>query len=343
MKRESNIELLRIVAMFMVLGLHATFSALGPVNATEVKELPTQSFIRLLTENVCIVGVNVFVLISGWFGIKFKCKGLSNFIFQCLFFSCIVFIPFFYSGQIEANRINVLSIFLLYHNAYWFVWAYIILYISAPILNSFIEHSDRKDIRTIIILLLVVQTVIVIFTRTGFYKSGFSPLSFINLYLLARYFKLYIKLKGKYRFLFLYILCVMCNSLAYYIPVHSGISNDTIYSISKAYTNPLNIISALSLLIFFTRINIKSKIINWLASSCFAVYLLHMHFCLRDHYTELAKEIFSKYSGIEYLAIIIAFITAVFAASVLIDKIRIFCFNFLWNKYEKHKYRNDHP
>ena len=337
MNRQSNIELLRIIAMLMILGLHVNFMALGGTSSEEIRNLPMQSLMRILSENICIVGVNIFVLISGWFGINFKNKGICNFIFQSLFFSVILFIPFITTGKIDANRINIMSAFLLYKNAYWFFWAYIVLYIISPILNTFIENTDKATIRKVLILFFTTQTIIFIFTSTGFYKAGYDPLSFIGLYLLARYFRLYKNNNGKYIYLGIYLICMLCNTFLCFIPTYLGYNSEAIHAISNAYTNPLNIVGALSFLLFFTKFEFKSKCINWFATSCFGVYLFHCHFCLEEYYTNYAKYIFNNFSGLTYFTITITFILGVFVISVLIDKIRIVCFNFLWDKYEKTK------
>ena len=100
------------------------------------------------------------------------------------------------------------------------------------------------------------------------------------------------------------------------------------------YTNPLNIIGALSLLLFFTKLDFKSKVVNNIATSCFAVYLLHMHFCLSDYYLNTAKELYENFSGITYFTTIIVLFVAVFMVSIALDRIRIVCFNYLWNKCE---------
>lgn len=139
MNRKSNIELLRIIAMFMILGLHVNYLAVTAPNAQDIATSPLISFMRIFMENICIVGVNVFVLISGWFGINFKTKGLSSFLFQCIFISLLIFIAFAVTGEVEVNQRNIMSVFLIYKNAYWFVWAYLFLYILAPVLNSFIS------------------------------------------------------------------------------------------------------------------------------------------------------------------------------------------------------------
>ncbi len=332
--RNSNIELLRIIAMLMILGLHVNFLAIGQPNTEEIVSSPIQSFIRLFAEYTCIVGVNVFVLISGWFGINYKPKGIVQFLFQSLFFSLIIFIPFAIAGKVEVNRLNIMSSFLLYKNAYWFVWAYLVLYIMAPMLNAFIEKSDKQTLKRLLILFFVIQTIASIFTNVGFYKAGYDPLSFIGLYLLARYFRLYRENTDKYIYLFIFVLCVLLNTLACFTPPFFGISNGLMVSITWMYTNPLNIIGALSLLLFFTKLEFKSRTVNYIATSCFAVYLLHMHFCLSDYYVDTAKELYDKFSGISYFATIIALFVAVFIVSVALDRIRIVCFNYLWNKYE---------
>lgn len=343
MKRESNIELLRIVAMFMILGLHANYYAIGVPGTHETSILPLQSFTRFLLENICIVGVNVFVLISGWFGINYKSKGLCNFLFQCLFFSIAIYVPFAIYNSVPTDRVNIMSAFLLYKNAYWFVWAYLVLYIFAPVLNSFITSSGKNTVKRVLVLFFLIQTICSFFTGTGFFQTGYNPLSFFCLYLLARYFRLHRNNNGKHRYLGIYLLCTLSNTLIYFISDYSGHKNGSLLAIITSYTNPLNIVGALSLLLFFTKFKLQSKCINWLASSCFSVYLLHMHFCISSHYAEYAREIFENFSGITYFVIILTYISSVFFASVIIDKGRIAVFNHIWNKYEKHKCRNDHP
>ena len=336
-KRQSNIELLRIIAMFMILGLHVNYLAVTAPNAQDIATSPLISFMRIFMENICIVGVNVFVLISGWFGINFKTKGLSSFLFQCIFISLLIFIAFAVTGEVEVNQTNIMSVFLIYKNAYWFVWAYLFLYILAPVLNSFIDNTNKTTVKKVIILFFVIQTITFIFTKTDFSKDGYSPLSFIGLYLLARYFRLYGNNHGKYKYLAIYLICALCSTLIYFIPACLGNDRNSILTKSIAYTNPFNIAGALCLLLYFNNINLKSRFINWVASSCFAVYLFHMHFCIGDHYLRFAKNIYENFSGVTYLAVIIGFMIIVFAIAVLIDKARIPLFNQIWNAASRSK------
>ena len=70
--RDSNIELLRVVAMFLVLIDHSGYMSINPPTNEEVFSAPMLSMARHCSQSFSSICVNVFVLISGWFGIKAK-------------------------------------------------------------------------------------------------------------------------------------------------------------------------------------------------------------------------------------------------------------------------------
>ena len=64
--RNSNIELLRIVLMFMVILLHFNNGSMGGA-FNYVKNLPVNSFVLYFFESLSICAVNCFMIISGYF------------------------------------------------------------------------------------------------------------------------------------------------------------------------------------------------------------------------------------------------------------------------------------
>ena len=84
-ERESNMELLRIVAMFLILVLHSNFFTIGEPSANDIIQEPIVSTTRVLVKALSIIGVNVFVLLSGWYGIKFKFNRLLGLFFKFYF------------------------------------------------------------------------------------------------------------------------------------------------------------------------------------------------------------------------------------------------------------------
>ena len=85
-QRDSNIELLRVVAMMMILTLHTRFEGIesvydGVIDANHISRFSFQA--------LSIVGVNLFVLISGYFGIKLKATGLINLLWQIVYIAVV--------------------------------------------------------------------------------------------------------------------------------------------------------------------------------------------------------------------------------------------------------------
>jgi surface polysaccharide O-acyltransferase-like enzyme len=64
-ERDSNIELLRIVAMILVMVVHASFLAIGVPQTIDAISLPIPTYYSFFVEAVSVVCVNVFILISG--------------------------------------------------------------------------------------------------------------------------------------------------------------------------------------------------------------------------------------------------------------------------------------
>ena len=134
-KRLSNMELLRIISMFCVLIVHSDFGALNT---------PTKEELTLSPIYCILVAVNVFVLLSGWFSITFKWKGICNLLFQCFFFTFGIYAVCILAGIDKFSMYGIRKCLMLSENL-WFVKCYLGLYILAPALNIFIEKAN-KDI-----------------------------------------------------------------------------------------------------------------------------------------------------------------------------------------------------
>lgn len=80
MQRQSNIEILRIIATMMVIMVHTAFLSLGVPQKFDSSGLAI-SAIQIFS----VPAVDIFILISGYFHIKPKVKGLGNYLFQVLF------------------------------------------------------------------------------------------------------------------------------------------------------------------------------------------------------------------------------------------------------------------
>ena len=333
--RQMNVELLRVVCMMMVLALHANFYPFGMPDKQECLHAALPSFTRCWIETMTIVAVDVFVMISGWFGLNARRRSYTSFIFTALFFSIGSAAFFAATGYVTFDKDLVLDALQL-SKCLWFVKAYLMLLILSPILNAFVAHTDRRTFAATLIGFFIFQTVFNFFGDGGqqFFSDGYSPLSFIGLYLLARYMRLYrprwTQLRARTD-LRIYLACgtlmgtllFLCNGW-HFLPF--------LRKIALHYTNPLTIAGATFLLLAFTklRINRGNRLIGILATASFAVYVLHCTAPFTETvYHPIVKDIYKNYSGIACPLLIFSTMCCVYLLCTLLDQARQWCWKQL--------------
>lgn len=322
--RQSNFELLRIIAMFLVLAVHANFYSIGNVTKEDFLTEPTSSFSRSFLESVTIVCVNIFVLISGYFRIKPSLKGLSNLCFQCLFASVVVYLVMLI-GESPISIKDYASFLYLMPTA-WFIKSYIALYLIAPILNTYLDNSSQSTQKKVLIAFFVFQTIYGWTKAASFYELGYSAFSFIGLYLLAQYVRKYKPINHVTRYIYIYIACTVGITLLYFCCTMIGTGVQ-----AYAYIDPMVIIGAMCLLLLFSKIKIgNSKIINGIAQSCFMVYLIHGRLIWDGIpiFKNIAFKIYSMNDGIICLCYFFIYLLGVFFLCVIIDIPR----KIIWTK-----------
>lgn len=320
--RQSNIELLRIVAMFMVMMLHVNNTALGLPTVEDANTAILPTFTRIFFELLSIGSVNVFVLISGWFGIRFSWKSLTTFIFQCIFITWGMLLGMVCFGFGTLTLHNVYVNLFVY---FWFVQAYLGLYLLAPALNLLIEKNKRRHSQIIIGLFLLELFYDFLSPSDLLFKAGYSTMHFVLLYMIARYVKLYgiFWFVQKWSFC-LFLLTVVGGSVVQFIGIQHGITS--IFRIG-VYSSPVIVFAALCLLLSFVKLNLQSNFVNKVAVASFAVYLLHTNpLVFSDYYIKGAIEIYHNSVSFIYLIYISLYMIIWYVLAIVIDFVR----QFVW-------------
>lgn len=328
--RQVNIEALRIVAMLMVCALHVNFTVLGMPSQETC--LTFNSLFSTFCEFICIVAVNSFVMISGWFGIRLSLKGFCKFMWQVIWIVGFVFCLGVIFGEVPVDYKTILQIFGLYGGGGWFVAAYLGLYIIAPMLNSFIEKHSCKYVAKVLVAFFIFEILLGCTSSVKWILGGVTTFSFIGIYVLAALLK---KLDLKYSasfYLIIFFCSVILNTIIFIVSIRIG--SVAIRDITLEYINPLVIIGAASLFMAFYRMpqpkrNITNRLVLFFANSSFAVYLLHVGtpFAL-GFYGVLVKYIYNSYLGMLSFVAVVGFIVSVFLFAVIIDQPR----KLIWSK-----------
>lgn len=312
LKRNSNIELLRIVIMFMILLLHANFFTF---------KMPTDysftSFSRCFAEAFTLTPVNIFVLITGFFGTVFSVKKVLSLIFQVFF--CVVPISLFLTcfGIIESDFRSIIRSFVF--NEYWFINAYIGLLILTPILNVAVDHLSHRVYISSLLFFNVIAFLDAFWGVSGIQIGrGYSLIWFIFLYLLGRYVKYYQVSLSQKQLISLIVISCLCNSLLIF----------TFHNVN--YVNPFIVIQSVSTLLLFTKFEIKSDVINWVAASTTMVYLVNLHPVLCGSIKNKLWTFYQNNNTFIFLLYTVLFCVSIFVFAIFYDKLRI----FTWKKIE---------
>ncbi len=176
--RRSNIELLRIVAMLMIVIHHIIVHGIYPcVNDG------TPLFLRIL-DSFVIYGVNIFVLISGYFGIRLTWKSFFNLMlvigFYKIFNLCIDTFMLGYEHSVFEWVAKPLSGPV--SGGGWFVDVYVLLMLISPLLNKMLHALSKKEHLSGLLILLLLDTGYGFLLGKHFDSSGYGLLHFIVLY-----------------------------------------------------------------------------------------------------------------------------------------------------------------
>lgn len=319
-KRNSSVELLRIIAMSMVLLTHYNWSMLG-ANVEKVAFEGSGVF-RIIFESCIVICVNLFLLISGFYSIKFKLRSVFNI---GILVASVLLIQFLWTyfvgphiGHEAPGKITpgaFVGIFLFISSSDYFVVDYLFLMFLSPILNSFIDKYDEKVIPYVIALFCIETWFECVLPNKWFgFNEGYSIVHFVLMYLLARCLYLKRDCLSKFRperWLFVYFLCVIINSVLYTNGVH----------FSFYYSNPFVVIEAISFFMLFANREFYNKIINWIASGTFAVYILHRYNPIHDWLKYLDNMLYSTDIYIVYIMKSLPVLIILFFSSILYDKV----------------------
>lgn len=322
--RQSNIELLRIIAILFVLLDHANGMIIGLPTKTDFNDSLSASATKIFFDSLAIGGVDIFVLISGWFGIHVSLKGVARYVFQVAFLLLLLLSCFCIYDHSYLTVDNIKATLCLY-GGYWFIIAYLGLYLLSPVLNAFVETASKRQFQILLVSLYIFQCYFTWLTGYIDYYGGYSITFFCLLYLTARYVRLYpIKIiddKGFAIFCGITIFMTLLVSVSLYF-------TGTAFRMLR-YDNPLVILSSLCLLTTFSKLQMQSAIINRLATACFAVYIIHFNPMVFPFFSRTVRQLYNNCDGVMVLIAIGAFLMVAFLICFLIDSFRLLTWKFL--------------
>lgn len=291
-ERQSNLELLRIISMMGVIVLHYNNTEMGGAFALA---FGVNKGILFVLESIFICGVNVYMLISGYFLCLKNQRRLwrpVELVVQVMVFGLGFYILGVVLRQKEFTMAG-LGQSLVPNN--YFVILYIVCFLLSPYINvTLYKIGQKQSLRLMILMFLLFSVwptaVDVLRELSGMEwaglstvgisgsQGGYTIVNFVMMYCMGAYLRLYLKKE--------YSLTSLLAALAAAVALLSGwAAFNSLHGIlggsAWEYCNPLVVVEAVILLLLFRRLHLPgSKIINTVSKGAFTVYLLHSPFLL---------------------------------------------------------------
>lgn len=304
--RNSNFELLRIIAMLFIVIWHISIHS-------QKGEMASHNYILALT----VTGVNLFVLISGYFGIKLNWKNLLTLVGTVAFYNLASIILKWQITGATPMLGEIAGCFPPICNTHWwFINCYFMLMLLSPIINIVLEKATDKQYKYTLSILLFTSCISGFCFKNFINITGYNTFQFITIYVLGnaiRRFNILERITIKQN-ICIYIISTLC------IFTLSFFTSRTIF-----YNNPLIIISALSLFCLFAKLDFKSKAVNYVATFTLPVYLLQDSSTGAIIYKYLYQSgLEMDFRGLDYYILMGLYTTTLLASAFILENIRRF-------------------
>lgn len=324
----SNIDIIKIIAMFMICCLH--FVGHGGAISSDNIIISESGY---LTKSFCIIGVNLFALTSGYllYNKEFKVSRIISIWTQTIFWSYLIFLITSLIFGLPAIGSIFKSLLPVSTIQYWYITAYIIMLLFIPVLNAAIQNLSKPVLYgTVITGAIVFCLWRMVFPSNGLLElgnmQGYGLIWLMCMYFTGGLLKRYpIKIKKPISILLYFgcsiiiyfsnFLCRRYNSLAAY---------DTFFD----YSNLIVALSSVFLFEYLISINSDKltekvkKCLSLVASHTLAIYIIQEQICLKDLLWKSIYSLSSKFTIIIYFLLSAVFILTFYAVGIVLDWLR---------------------
>ncbi len=266
----SNIELLRIVAMALIIAAHLSYWG-GAYYHTE----GVNRFIASLFVVGGKLGVSLYVMIGSIFMAKRNVSFRA--IFRIVLTMMFVVFSIAITGVIMGKPVSILNTFNP-TTKYWFVNVYVALMLVSPYLNKLISIMNFRMYRNFCIVLTFIAAIYPTFKFNGEFTNQF--IWFLYLYFLVNFILKYkteinTLLSSKRLLSIVAKTYILFAGVGYVFMAYLIFRDEYFFPLRNSGSIVLLAV-ALGIFMFFYKLNIgHCGFINWVAKGTFVAYLIH--------------------------------------------------------------------
>jgi len=319
-RRESSFELIRLVSQWFIVIYHIYLIVVYPATGHDFDKaiwLPLH------------IGVPLFVLISGYFGIRPSVRGFTKLLSCVIVYTVpVAAAKWLIFGGVNPNPL-VNCVFPVSGTQWWYVRTYVCLYLISPVLNLYLKDISARNRLVLLAVLFYISNFMGFVHVDPSLLDGKNLPTFMLLYVIGDSLRAYRTRWSEIRGSRLLLLWVSVNVVLVAFYSHYGfdgkfgLSYDRIFF---AYNSPGLIINAIVMFMVIGRLKFQSGFVNWAAQSSFAIYLVHVG-CFKLMVASGSEAVAADFllgRGLDsgtLLGVVMLMSLAVMAGCVAVDKI----------------------
>lgn len=300
------------------------------------KDISVNLVICEVIEGICMIAVNCFILISGYWGsdATFQWKKVFKLALQIWVYSVLIYFALFITGVVKFEfKDFIYAIFPISTNMDAFSTEYLMMYILSPFINILLKNLNKKQFENLLLILVaffVLWPDLFSFMGTTIEFGGaYGIVWFLVLYITGSYIKKYphdeISIRKRFKFYcFTGLLIPLSCIVAIVLYNITGITKFWDFKqLFYHYNSVLVYPASIAFFGFMLKVNIKSlsinKVIQYFAPTTFGVYLIHDNRFLRKVIWEALSPVQFSTSHILILYWIIC-VVGIFVVCAMIEK-----------------------
>lgn len=267
-KRNSSFELLRILALLLIFWMHGSSS---------YSDNELSAWLCIIITTIGNIGVSLFILISGYYGIHLNVKKMIKLDLMLIFYGWAGLALQYIWGTADAlSGSDKLTYLMPVIGRYsWYFTCYFVLAFLSPFLNEFIESLSRERFRQLLITMLVIFSGITTFFFFDVANEGGGKgiIHMTMLYLIGRYIRLY-KEEKTYKTGKLFVVFAMVSGI-------NILLNGGIYLVTGVVQNKFardctlfTILEAVCIFLIFRNFYFENRFINTIAKYVPAIFMM---------------------------------------------------------------------
>ena len=299
-ERESGIELLKLLAIFLIVTYHMTQTLSGRfpnlpgaegafLDLRAATSDPTK-LVLMLVRNFGALGNHLFFVCSAWFLVDRKVgkpRKLAGMLMDNWLASVLILAAFLLLGQSVPMSTAAKCLMPATFGLNWYVTAYVLFYLVHPYLNRMMDAMSQRELLGMALTLLLLYTVVPMVYPGLFFPSNL--MMFLTLYVAVGYMKKYMVrfTQNRRANVIIFLLsAVLMNGIVLgfnFLGVKGIYVAEDLFRFVGWGDCVFTVLMAVSLLNLFRSIRFTSVFINRISALSLLIYVIHENVLVRQY------------------------------------------------------------